>query len=93
MFTWLNKQGVKSDKGFVVQSVARFVIEYREAGKCISVEVESDYTPGKKPVERVSSSNFCKWDDGTVISSTKQKEIIQNFTEAMEFQGIGVIVD
>ncbi len=54
MFTWLNKQGVKSDKGFIVQSVARFVIEYKEGNKCISIEVESDYAPGIKPIEKIS---------------------------------------
>ena len=64
MFTWLNKQSVKSSKGFVVQSVARFVIEYREAEKCISIEVESDYASGKKPCEKISLSALSKWDDG-----------------------------
>jgi hypothetical protein len=93
MFSWINKQGVKSSKGYIVQSVARFVIEYREAGKCISIEVESDYAPGMKPYEKVKSYNFEKWDDGTLISSEQQKEILKNFTEAMEFQGIGVIVE
>ncbi len=38
MFTWINKQGVKSSKGFIVQSVARFKIEYREGNKCQSIE-------------------------------------------------------
>ncbi|HLB56532.1 MAG TPA: hypothetical protein VJK30_04305 [Coxiellaceae bacterium] len=93
MFTWLNKQGVKSDKGFIVQSVARFVIEYREANKCISIEVESDYAPGMKPIEKISMNILSKWDDGTPITEETQKEILKNFTEAMEFQGIGVIVE
>ncbi len=93
MFTWLNKQGVKSSKGFVVQSVARFTIEYREGGKCISIDVESDYTPGMKPREKVKLSSFSKWDDDTPISKARQEEILKNFTEAMEFQGISVIVD
>ena len=93
MFIWLNKQGVKSSKGFIVQSVARFVIEYREGGKCIFIEVESDYAPGKKPCEKVNLSAFSKWDDGTPISQQKQKEILKNFTEAMEFQGIAVVIN
>lgn len=93
MFTWLNKQGVKSDKGFTVQSVARFVIEYKEANKCISIEVESDYAPGMKPIEKVNMNTLSKWDDGTPIPAEKQKEILKNFTDAMEFQGIGVVVE
>lgn len=93
MFTWLNKQGVKSSKGFIVQSVARFTIEYREGEKSISIEVESDYAPGKKPVEIVSRSAFTHWNDGSAIDLKKQNEIINNFKDAMEFQGIGVIID
>jgi hypothetical protein len=29
MFTYLNKQGVESDAGFVVQFTGRFTLEYR----------------------------------------------------------------
>jgi hypothetical protein len=29
-FTWLNKQGVESDEGLVLQRVDRFAFEYRE---------------------------------------------------------------
>jgi len=93
MFTWLNKQGVKSSKGFIVQSVARFVIEYREAEKRISIEVESDYGLGRRPIEKIKMDAISKWDDGSAITKEKQKEIIKNFIDAMEFQGIGVVVE
>lgn len=93
MFKWLNKQGVESSKGFVVQSVARFIIEYREGKKSISIEVESDYAPNKRPYEIVSKNSFLYWNDGSVIDPKKQQEIIQNFRDAMEFQGIGVILE
>ena len=93
MFTWLNKQGVKSSKGFIVQSIARFVMEYREAEKCISIEVESDYGPGRKPIEKIRMDAISKWDDGTPITKEKQEEIIRNFIDAMEFQGVGVVVE
>lgn len=93
MFTYINKQGVQSDRGFIVQSVARFIIEYRESDKCLSIEVESDYAPGVKPIEKISKYAIAQWDDGTPISPEQQKEILKNFTEAMEFQGIGVVVE
>jgi hypothetical protein len=93
MFTWLNKQGVKSSDGFIVQSVARFTIEYRENSKCMSVEVDNGRLPNGKFCEIVKSSAFSKWDDGTPISEEKQKEILKNFTDAMEFQDIGVVVE
>lgn len=93
MFTWLNKQGVQSDKGFIVQSVGRFTIEYREINKYISIEVESDYAPNKKPIEKIKKNSVSKWNDGTLIPERKQKEILKNFSDAMEFQGIGVIME
>jgi hypothetical protein len=92
-FTWLNKQSVKSSKGFIVQSVSRFTLEYREDKKFILIEVESDYAPGIKPCEKVNVIAFSRWNDGTSISQIKQQEIMQNFIEAMEFQGISVIIE
>lgn len=93
MFTWLNKQGVKSDQGFIVQSVDRFTIEYREGIKRMSVLVERGFLPNNKVCVCISPDAFVKWDDGMPISVERQKEILNNFTEAMEFQGMGVVVE
>jgi hypothetical protein len=46
MFTWLNKQGVRSDEGFDVQRTGRFDAEYSEGGKVVSVEVQSGISGG-----------------------------------------------
>lgn len=48
MFTWLNKQGVKSDQGFVVQSIDRFVIQYSEAMGTIEGSSEKNITLKRK---------------------------------------------
>lgn len=93
MFTWLNKQGVKSDLGFEVQSVDRFVIEYREKGRRISVEVEDGFGAGMKPCVIINTNAFERWDDGEIISSEDQKKIKNNFIEAMNFQGLDVRVE
>ena len=93
MFTWLNKQGVKSDKGFMVQFIARFEVKYQEDQKIISVYVEPDFTASSKLFLHIESSAFSAWSDGAPISEEKQKEILKNFTDAMEFQGIGVVVE
>jgi hypothetical protein len=47
MFKWLNKQGVRSDKGFVVQCTGRFEVEYREEKRRISIYVEPGYLGDK----------------------------------------------
>ena len=92
MFTWLNKQGVKSDKGFIVQSTGRFTAEYQEGTKKITVDLENGYLPDMKPCEIIQSNAFEKWDDGTSIPKEKQNQIKNNFIEAMEFQGIGIVI-
>lgn len=93
MFTWLNKQGVKSNKGFVVQSINRFTIEYREANKLINVSVERALLPSGKAAVYIYPEEFEIWGDGTPIASDKQKEILQNFKDAMRFQGVEVLTD
>lgn len=90
MFKWLGKQGVESSKGFIVQSIGRFTIEYREGTKKITVNTETGKLPDGRFCEIIDSNSFEKWDDGTSISKEKQKEILKNFIEAMEFQNIGV---
>lgn len=42
MFTWLNKQGVQSDRGFDVQRTERFVMEYHEKGNIVSEAVTDE---------------------------------------------------
>lgn len=93
MFNLLNRQGVQSDKEFIVQFLDRFEVEYKEGQKMISIYVEPGYTANKKFCLSIDENAFNVWADGTPISVAKQKEILKNFTEAMEFHGIGVIVE
>ena len=95
MFTWLNKQGVQSDKGFVVQRTGRFTAEYREGAKRMTVDVESGLTGGK-PSIIVDPHAFERWDgdpEGSRLPSEKQAQILENFKAAMEFQGLVLAVE
>jgi len=92
-FTWLNKQGVRSSKGFTVQCTGRFTSEYQEGSKKITIELETGKLPVGKFCDIIGKDAFIKWDDGTPVSQEKQKDILQNYKDAMEFQGIGVIVE
>ena len=91
MFTWLNKQGVKSDKGFIVQSVSRFVIRYSESQGEIDISVEYGISGGKAMIY-IYEDEFYKWNDGRKISEEKKSLILNDFIKAMEFQGVGVEV-
>ena len=92
MFTWLNKQGVQNDKGYIVQCIGRFEIEYREDKKRLSIYIEHGNLRTGKPCVIIRSEEFNRWEDGIQISDLKKKEILKNFKDAMEFQGIGVEV-
>lgn len=91
MFTWLNKQGVRSDRGFEVQRTGRFDAEYKEDGKIVSLYVESGLDGGTYCI-LVDPTAFERWDNGQPIPPDKQKQMFQNFKEAMEFQGLKMVV-
>ena len=92
MFTWLNKQGVQSDRGFVVQFTGRFTADYREDDKVVTLDVE-DGLNGGLPCIILDPSAFARWDDGTPIALDQQVRLFQNFKEAMEFQGLKMVVE
>ena len=93
MFTWLNKQGVVSDKGFIVQSINRFVIEYRESSNIIRFSVDRGLLENGVACVYIYRDELEKWDNGASIPKGKQEEILKNFKDAMEFQGVEVLID
>ena len=94
MFIWLNKQGVQSDAGFVVQFTGRFICEYREGGRILDLEVE-DGVIGQQPCINIKRDVFESWNVAGVkhdIPEEQQLRMLQNFKDAMEFQGLHVVV-
>jgi hypothetical protein len=92
MFTWLNKQGVRSDKGFEVQFTGRFDAQYREDDKVVSLHVE-DGTSGGLAAIIVDPRAFKRWDSGVPIEPAKQAELFQNLRDAMDFQGLKLVIE
>ena len=91
MFTWLNKQGVRCDSGFEVQFTGRFDAEYREGNNVVKLYVESGFEGGSQCI-LVDPDAFARWDNGQAISLGRQQQMFQNFKEAMEFQGLKMVV-
>lgn len=92
MFKWLNKQGVESDTGFVVQFTGRFTCEYREGGHTLELEIESGLM-GDTPCINIRRDAFAQWKGasiGSETSSEQQKRLLRNFKDAMEFQGLAI---
>lgn len=93
-FRWLNKQGVESDTGFVVQFTGRFTCEYTEAGRVLEIEVESGSKAGR-PCVCIKADAFAKWDAPRAFHETPQQDqerLMSNFKAAMAFQGLEVEV-
>jgi hypothetical protein len=87
-FTWLNKQGVRSNRGFEVQFTGRFEAVYREGDAKITVYVEPGLI-GNSPSVSVSKSAFERWDNSSYKNNPeRQAEIMSNFRAAIEFQGL-----
>jgi hypothetical protein len=92
MFTWLNKQGVHCDRGFSVQFTGRFSAEYREGERVIKLYVE-DGLSGGTPCISINPDAFGHWNDGVKITPVQQVQLLQNFKDALEFQGLKLVVE
>ena len=92
MFVWLNKQGVKSDAGYIVQFTSRFSAEYHESGKTIDIYVEDGMQAGQ-PCIILSNESFAKWSDGTTILPDERSRLVDNFRQALDFQGLKLIIN
>ena len=85
MFSWINKQGVRSTEGFEVQCTGRFTIEYREGPRHLVVDIES----GGNSLIDFNSTVFEKWANSSMINSAgDQARMRKNFMAALEFQGL-----
>ncbi len=98
-FKWLNKQGVESSEGFILQSVDRYHYHYSEGDREMSITVEPGYHAGvKKYHEVIFLDETCRWQpphDGEHLTAEKLAHIKRNISEALlfmdiscEFQGI-----
>lgn len=93
MFTWLNKQGVQSDRGFSLQFTGRFSAEYREHGKVATLNVEAGLSGGLQSIV-LDPGAFEHWDgESAKIPASQQQQMFQNVKEALEFQGLKMVVE
>ena len=85
MFTWLNKQGVRSSEGFEVQFTSRDTAEYREGHRYLVVDIEGGANGfisfDKSAFERFANS-------AEENGAEKQAQIMKNFIAALKFQGL-----
>ena len=91
MFTWINKQGVSSSEGFVVQSTGRFTMEYQENGRVLVLEIERGCWGGGSSIALTNPDDPQRWGKlGPPISKADQERIRRNIKEALAFKGIAL---
>jgi len=85
MFTWLNKQGVRSSDGFEVQFTGRFTAEYREGHLYLVVNIEGG---GNNTVD-FDPACFERFANSSIRNTPEaQARMIANFKAALHFQGL-----
>ncbi len=80
-FTWLNKQGVKSDEGYALQSTGRFDWEYTEGATVIRLTGQGIHSAG-----RWGFAFAPGWAPG--LSAERREAVRHNISEAMNFMDL-----
>lgn len=91
MFRWLNKQGVESSTGFILQSIDRYGYHYKEAGKTMRIDVEPCLASSGDYYEEVVEKSFCAWlppHAAEVVTAEVRQRIKANVGSALSFMGI-----
>ena len=83
-FVWLNKQGVASDQGFVLERVDRFAFEYREGNRTMRLEGES-IVGGALGDAKFGFVFYSSCHEG--VSKVERERIMANIKAAMAFMG------
>ncbi len=89
-FAWLNKQGVQSSNGFILQSMHRFFYHYIEGPKRIQVDVEPLQDEKGNYYEGIYSDSIRKWlppHDHESVSHEQSDRIRRNISAALVFMG------
>jgi hypothetical protein len=91
MFRWLNKQGVESSSGFILQSVDRYGYHYCENGKTMRINVEPRRALGGDYYEEIIAESISVWlspHEMEVVAAEEQQRIKANIRDALNFMGI-----
>jgi hypothetical protein len=83
MFEWINKQGVRSDSGIVLQRMHRFYYHYFEGDHVLKIIVEP-----KVKGDEINFANTLAWEppfENELISGIKNLEIERQVREALDF--------
>ena len=87
MFTWLNKQGIRSKEGYEFQRTGRFTAEYRENGRTVDMYVEGG-AGGALTIYEGSLEPLLAGIENPFERKTEHNRLANNLRKALEFQGL-----
>ncbi|MFZ6777929.1 hypothetical protein ACO0LD_13950 [Undibacterium sp. Ji83W] len=96
MFKWLNKQGVESDEGFIVQVIDRYHVEYREGENVLTLKIDIGFVGGVYPCVLLEKNVIQRWNSelsSSSFSDEKKQQILNRFIAAMMFQDMEVSIE
>ena len=91
MFTWLNKQGVKSAEGYIFQRMHRFYYHYIEGDHCMQVNIEPCFDKQGNHSLTIYTDSLTRWlppHDQEPLSRERIVQIKQRISSAMTFMSI-----
>ena len=91
MFTWLNKQGVKSSEGYTLQCMHRFYYHYIEGDRCMQVNIEPCFDKQGKHSLTIYTNSLTRWlppHDQESLPRARIDQIQQRLSAAMTFMDI-----
>ena len=89
MFTWINKQSIKSDEGYSLLGTDRWNYTYIEGTRQLIIPVQGLFIENNYTLE--VSINFSHWQppfDKEIIDNAKYQKIIIKIKQAFTFMGI-----
>jgi hypothetical protein len=88
MFTWINKQAVRSSEGYEVHFLSREEAQYREGLRVRTIAIEDGIVAGR-PAVLFNRHVFENWDNFSLANSaSEQQRLLNNFVSALRFQGL-----
>jgi hypothetical protein len=85
-FEWITKKWVRSSAGFEVKSLGQYEMQYIEGDLSLRIKRDVGFTSNLEPCVLLDKSAFDN-------AGNRKEDIIKNFREAMDFQGLKVLFE
>ena len=96
MFTKLGPSAAQSSDGFTMRRATRYTVQYEEAPRVMTVEVEDARTPDDEYYLAIYRQSIQRWNapyDQEPVSEAKREEIVRRVADAPAFLGVRTTIE